>query len=207
MCGIAGIVSHKDNDEIGSLLKRMLQTMEHRGPDSAGFVIGNNVKRKKKIQDLNLGNQRGRIAMGHTKLTTAEKTPNLQPLQSENKKLALLNNGKIYNYLDLSLELNGCCASSSDTDSEVILKFVKKNYNGNLLEAVKKILPMLDGGYAMAITDNKQVIIARDKIGVRHLYFCRTGKYTAFASEKNLLWKLQKKRQNITGCFRDMWRS
>ena len=53
MCGIAGIVSSSDNDEKGSLLKKMLQTAQHQGSDGAGYVIDGVFERKMRLQDLN----------------------------------------------------------------------------------------------------------------------------------------------------------
>jgi len=187
MCGIAGIVSSSDNDEIGSLLKQMLQTIQHRGPDGAGYVIDGMLERKMSFQDLNLERRKGRIALGHVRLAITGETAGVQPFQSDNGQLSILHNGEIYNYRELWSKLNRTCSFTSDTDSEVILRLIEKDYSGNLLGAVQKVLPQLDGVYALAITDNKETIIARDRIGVRQLYYYTNGEYTAFASEKKPL--------------------
>jgi asparagine synthase (glutamine-hydrolysing) len=187
MCGIAGIVSSSESNETGNLLKSMLQTIQHRGPDGAGFVIDGKLERKMRFNDLNLERKRGRIALGHVRLAITGEITGLQPFQSDNGKLTILHNGEIYNYRKLRSELEGDFRFTTDTDSEVILKLIEKYYAGDLLEAVTHILAQLDGVYALAVTDNKKTVIARDKIGVRQFYYCTNGHYTVFASEKKPL--------------------
>jgi asparagine synthase (glutamine-hydrolysing) len=187
MCGIAGIISKNNQNRIGKLLKRMLQTMQHRGPDGAGFTIGGIVERKRKLNELNFDEKEGNIGLGHVRLAITGGIDGLQPFQSNNGRLSLLHNGEIYNYRKLRSELNNNYKFETDTDSEVILKLLEKHYEGDLSTAVKQILPKLDGVYALAVTDNKQTVIARDKIGVRQLYFYTDDEYFAFASEKKPL--------------------
>jgi len=193
MCGIAGVVSSISNDNIGLLLNKMLKTMQHRGPDGAGYAVNHSVKTSLKLEDLKLDREKGNIALGHVRLAITGGITGVQPFQSENKKLILLHNGEIYNYMDLRSALSAQTTFKTDTDSEVILKLVEKHYQGNLVEAVKKILPLLDGVYALAITDNHQTVIARDKIGVRQIYYCSDGKHVAFASEKKPLKAIMEK--------------
>lgn len=187
MCGIAGIVSSSENDETGSLLKCMLQTIQHRGPDGAGFVMDGELERKMHFNDLNLEKRTGRIALGHVRLAITGEITGLQPFQSDNGKLTILHNGEIYNYRKLRSELEGDFRFTTHTDSEVILRLIEKDYHGDLLGAVTNVLPQLDGVYALAVTDNQTTVIARDKIGVRQFYYYTNGHYTAFASEKKPL--------------------
>lgn len=187
MCGIAGIVSNSDNDETGSLLKRMLQTIQHRGPDGAGYIMDGMIERSMSFHDLHLERKRGRIALGHVRLAITGEITGLQPFQSDNGKLSILHNGEIYNHRELRSELEGDFRFKTNTDSEVILRLIEKQYNGDLLGAVTKVLPQLDGVYALAVTDNQKTVIARDKIGVRQFYYHTNGHYTAFASEKKPL--------------------
>ncbi len=63
MCGIAGLVSSDESDETGQRLKRMLQTMLHRGPDGAGFVIGGEAQRKFEFEDLDFQGKKGEVGM------------------------------------------------------------------------------------------------------------------------------------------------
>jgi len=187
MCGIAGIVIRSAEKKGGILLKQMLQAMEHRGPDGAGFVIGGALERSYSLNDLDFDKNQGNIALGHVRLAITGGLDGVQPFQSKNGILSLLHNGEIYNYRELRSELTGDYNCETDTDSEVILKLLEKYYTGDLTAAVKQILPKLDGVYALAVTDNKRMVIARDKIGVRQFYFCTNKDYFAFASEKKPL--------------------
>ena len=187
MCGIAGIVNVSAHDEAGPVLKKMLETMQHRGPDGAGFVMDGYLERKMKLEDLTLGGRKGRAALGHIRLAITGERTGLQPFQSDNGKLSMLHNGEIYNYQDLRSSLGKGGKVSTGTDSEVILHLIEKEYHGNLLNAVMKVLPVLDGVFALAVNDGEQTIIVRDRIGVRQLYYAGNEKYTAFASEKKPL--------------------
>jgi len=186
MCGIAGIVSNEES-KIGRYLKDMLKVMQHRGPDGAGLMIGGIVEHKEKLEELNFDNKKGNIAIGHIRLAITGGMVGLQPFQSKDGRLSLLHNGEIYNYKKLREELISEFDFETDTDSEVIVRLLEKYYNGNLEKAVKKILPKLDGVYALVITDNIKTIIARDRIGVRQLYYYINNEHTAFASEKKAL--------------------
>lgn len=185
MCGIAGLVSNNE-DETAPNLKRMLQSMQHRGPDGAGLMIGGNVEHKSRLEDLNFDDKKGPIALGHVRLAITGGMDGLQPFQSKDKRFCLLHNGEIYNYRELRKELTDV-HFQTETDSEVVLHLIEKNYDGDLAEALQKVLPKLDGVYALVVTDNKQTIIARDKIGVRQLYYLISGNHLAFASEKKPL--------------------
>lgn len=195
MCGIAGIVSNNE-DETGSCLKRMLASMQHRGPDGAGLMIGGNVEHKDKLDELDFDSGKGPIALGHVRLAITGGMIGLQPFQSRDKRFCLLHNGEIYNYKELRKEMDGV-DFQTQTDSEVILRLVEKYYDGDLAESVLKVLPQLDGVYALVVTDNRQTIIARDKIGVRQLYYFRNGEHIAFASEKKPLFAISGKNTSI----------
>lgn len=183
MCGIAGIVCREDS-ELGAPLKRMLGSMHHRGPDGAGFTIGDNLERRDSFDHLIFRNRRGRTALGHVRLAITGEAAALQPFQTRDRRLSLLHNGEIYNYRELCSELGESGSAFKGSDSEVILRFLEREYRGNLPEAVLRILPRLDGVYALAITDHQQTVVVRDRIGVRQLYFCQKDGEVGFASEK-----------------------
>lgn len=195
MCGIAGVVS-ANGDETSSYLKTMLESMQHRGPDGAGIMIGGEVQHKDKLKDLNFNNK-GKIGLGHVRLAITGGALGLQPFQSKDGKLSLLHNGEIYNYKKLRKELSSEEHFKTHTDSEVIIRLIEKYYRGNLTEAVQKVLPQLDGVWAIAITDNDQSVIARDKLGVRQIYFHANNHTVTFASEKKPLWAISGKKADI----------
>ena len=187
MSGIAGIVSDNEEGKIGTILKQMLGTIQYSGPNGAGFVIGGIVKHKDKLDELNFRGKKGCIALGQVGLPIKDDAVDVQPVQSEDSKISLSCCGEIYNHQQLRSKLKGEDDFKTDSESEVILGVVKKHYHDDLKTTAKEILPMLDGVYALAVTDNKQIIIARDKIGLRQFYFCMNNNHVAFASEKKPL--------------------
>jgi len=76
----------------------------------------------------------------------------------------------------------------TSSDSEVIVHLLEETYQGDLLEAMKKVIGLLDGMYSLAVTDGESVVVARDPIGKKPLYYIRNGNITYFASEKKALW-------------------
>ncbi len=186
MCGIAGISSFKRR-ELGPLLEEMLGAMHHRGPDGAGFVIGDTCQRKETLSDLDLAGQKGLVALGHVRLAITGSATGLQPFQSRDRALSLLHNGEIYNFKELAEELSHEHSFSTGSDSEVLMGLIEEEYSGDLVAAMKRVLRKLDGVYALAVTDQRQTVIARDRIGVRQLYFYIGRDFVAFASEKKPL--------------------
>lgn len=186
MCGIAGVVS-STRRELGPLLREMLHTLHHRGPDGAGYVIGSVCERKPELEALNFDGKKDTMALGHVRLAITGGRAGVQPFQSERGRLSLLHNGEIYNFRELAGELDGDYSVETGSDSEVLLRLIEKEYAGNLAEALQTVLPRLDGVYAIAVTDQRQTVIARDKIGVRQLYTYMGRGLAAYASEKKPL--------------------
>jgi asparagine synthase (glutamine-hydrolysing) len=100
----------------------------------------------------------------------------------------LIHNGEIYNYQKLGTLLLRNHDLKTTSDSEVIVHLLEETYQGDLLDAVKKIIVLLDGMYALAVTDGKAVALARDPIGKKPLYYLENNDITYFASEKKALW-------------------
>jgi asparagine synthase (glutamine-hydrolysing) len=186
MCGIAGIVSSHHRD-LGPLLEEMLGVMKHRGPDGAGYVIGEHYERQPSLEDIDFRNKKGTVALGHVRLAITGNHAGLQPFQSRDGRLSLLHNGEIYNYRSLAKEVGGIGLVTTGSDSEVLMRLFEKEYDGDLVAASNRVFPRLDGVYAIAITDRKNTVIARDRIGVRQLYYCEKRGIVAFASETKSL--------------------
>lgn len=182
MCGIAGIKALNSNQNVGPDLLTMLNSIKHRGPDGSGmFVNGKTV-----YNDLkNLKPPEGSYGMGHNLLSIVG-TEVSQPILKHN--MVLIANAEIYNFN----ELKKCLDDHYDTDSdcEVILSLVKKFYNDSLVDAVKKSLNYLDGDYAFAIYDGKDIVAVRDPLGVKPLYYGEDQYIKAFASERKALWSI-----------------
>jgi len=161
MCGICGIISFNSNQAIEpSLIKKMCHQILHRGPDAEGYYIKENVAlgmRRLRIIDLNTGDQ---------------------PIFNEDKSMCIVFNGEIYNFKELKKDLmqkGHKFYTSSDT--EVILHLYE--------EYGEKCLDKLRGMFAFALWEKreKKLFLARDRLGIKPLYYTITPKYFLFASE------------------------
>lgn len=157
MCGICGGF----NVDASS----MLALMRHRGPDNKGVF------------------EEGRASLGHNLLSIVG--TGKQPLYGCDEGFAVVCNGEIYNYREVTRRLKGH-AFQTTTDNEVIVHLIEENYSGSLVEAVKKCLAHLDGDYAFAVYYQGEVVLARDPIGVKPLYLDNG----CFASERKPLWSM-----------------
>ncbi|MFH1954218.1 MAG: asparagine synthase (glutamine-hydrolyzing) [Pseudomonadota bacterium] len=159
MCGICGIYNEKNLP----LVTSMLESIHHRGPDSFSTVLFKN------------------NSLGECGLNIVSTKEDLLPLTDRESCIAALFNGEIYNYRELkeSLSKDGY-VFTSDTDSEVIIPLYKR-YG-------KHFVNYLKGMFAIAILDQDQIILARDRFGIKPLYYQRSGDKLIFGSEiKSLL--------------------
>lgn len=156
MCGICGF-SWKDEE----LVKRMNDQLVHRGPDQDGIFCDDNV------------------SLGHRRLSIIDLSESgRQPMFNEDKSICLVFNGEIYNFQELrhSLSQKGHRFSSS-SDSEVIIHAYEEYGTG--------VLEKLRGMFAFALYDqrNKSLFLARDRIGIKPLYYHHKNNRLVFASE------------------------
>ncbi|WP_297420243.1 asparagine synthase (glutamine-hydrolyzing) [Thermococcus sp.] len=182
MCLIAG--------GIGSNLREKFITMinagKHRGPDSFGVWTDKGVLKSDDFSEVSeipkggIGLIQCRLAMTGSKTFT-------QPFINE---FALTHNGEVYNHRELRDWLEGRGVSfESDVDSEVILGLIEHLLGEGLKieEAVRRAMSMLEGDYAVALSDGESIYLFRDPVGVRPLYYSPSG---FFASEKKVLWAI-----------------
>jgi len=189
MCGIVGIIS-KDGNDVSGQVMRMLARIRHRGPDGCGLVVGKNIQRGFSLDDLDVEDVEGSVAMGHTRLAIVGGALGQQPLEDSQRKFVLLHNGEIYNYRELREELETNHNFATKTDGETIIHLLEELYDGDLASSVAKVLGHLDGVYALAVSDGEEIVIARDMIGVKQLYIGENESYIAFASERKALWEI-----------------
>ena len=129
----------------------------------------------------------GNFGLGHNLLSIVG-CESSQPLHED--KLVLICNGEIYNFQELKKFLNS--EFKSDSDCEVILHLIKKFYHLSLKQAILETVKYLDGDYAFAVYDGTDLIVVRDQVGVKPLYFGinKYKKFSAFASERKALWNV-----------------
>ncbi|UCE06776.1 MAG: asparagine synthase (glutamine-hydrolyzing) [bacterium] len=187
MCSIVGILS--ENINAPKKIFKALELLEHRGPDGAGIWCENGFTKAKKLEKLNDGLS-GMVALGHTRLSIVGGDTGMQPFCDANKTMGLVHNGEIYNYKSLRKNLRNQNQLVSSSDSEVIIRLIEENRQNGLFEATQQAIQKLDGMYVFAVADGNQVIVARDPIGIKQIYYAENGAEKAFASEKKALWAL-----------------
>lgn len=194
MCGIIGIRS-KNGMNVLPLTKQMFSTMEKRGPDGVGLFMDNKIIYAESLDKLNIYSIKCDDLIGHSRLAITGGYNGAQPFLSCDKKLIVEHNGEIYNYLELRSKLSQTHNFKTNTDSEVILHLLEEQYqksNENILQAIKNTVSLLDGIYILVIREQStgDVILVRDKLGVRQIYYAENNNFIVFASEKKALWQI-----------------
>jgi len=142
------------------LLKKMADTIEHRGPDDEGFFV------------------RGQIGFGFRRLSIIDLSTGHQPISNEDDSVWIVFNGEIYNYKELrEFLLAKGHQFKTKTDTEVILHLYE--------EMGHECLGKLRGMFAFAIWDerDKSLFLARDRVGIKPLYYSLSAKGLVFGSE------------------------
>ena len=158
MCGIIGYIG---KSEATGILIQGLKDLEYRGYDSGGIaVLDKNklsvTKAKGEIKNLekklNGCDVRGSLGIGHTRWATHGKANEINAHPHCSKHFAVVHNGIIENYKEIkeSLAMSGI-TFESETDTEVIPKLLELNYNGDVHEAIRKTVKLLEGSYALGI--------------------------------------------------------
>jgi asparagine synthase (glutamine-hydrolysing) len=177
MCGICGF-SWEDRD----LARDMVSRLSHRGPDASGVHVG------------------GGASLGHARLAIIDlSAAGNQPLANEDGDVLLVANGEIYNHQELRRQLvREGHAFASNSDSEAILHGYE--------QWGEKVVERLSGMFAFALLDLKRrrILLARDRLGIKPLYYHRQGKRLIFANEiKALLaWPGLERRVDRRGLYR-----
>ncbi|MFQ5538921.1 MAG: asparagine synthetase B family protein [Candidatus Binatia bacterium] len=183
MCSIIGFVD-KNPRRIEEAFT-MLSRTRHRGPDSIGLYMDGHVEQATQPSKIWKLPRSGAICLGHSRLEIVGGPEGMQPFTSCDGKLALIHNGEIYNHPELR-GLLGRHKLRTSSDSEVLLHMVEEFYEGDLVEAVRQTMPLLDGMYAFAVTDGERVVLARDPVGKKPVYYIE-GYPFYFASETKAL--------------------
>ena len=166
MCGIAGFVNSDPRRPADSrLLGRMTGVIEHRGPDDEGFYVN------------------GNVALGATRLSIIDLAGGRQPLSNEDGTVWVAYNGEIYNFLDLRKTLISHGHSfRTKCDTEVLVHA----YEEYGLEFVSRLQGMF--GFALWDTRRRRLMLARDRVGIKPVYYAQTAAALVFGSEiKSLL--------------------
>ena len=161
MCGIVGIVAaERLEDEVARRVPAMRDVIAHRGPDDSGLFVD------------------GQAALGHRRLSIVDLATGHQPLANEYESVWIVFNGEIYNHADIrpGLEAAGHrYRTRSDTETIV---HAYEQWGDDCVERLR-------GMFAFALWDarRRRLLLARDRLGVKPLYWARSGDRLLFASE------------------------
>src|SRR5208337_4428089 len=160
-CGICGKLNFERNNRVNPEVTRaMLDTIRHRGPDDEGTYHGS------------------QVGLGHRRLSIIDLSSGHQPLSNEDGSVWIIFNGEIYNYRELrNFLLSKGHIFKTQTDTEVIVHLYE--------ELGPQCLEKLRGMFAFAIWDEntKTLFLARDRVGIKPLYYSLTDKALVFGSE------------------------
>jgi len=169
VCGIVGFFSTHPQSEafFNTSLRKMTDTLSHRGPDDAGYWIDPQAK----------------LALGHRRLSIIDLSPTgHQPMESSQGHLVTIFNGEIYNYLELKKELDAQTQWRGSCDTEVLLR-------GFEVWGIQKTLEKTCGMFALAVYDKRtqKLTLARDRLGEKPLYYGWIKDIFVFGSELKIL--------------------
>jgi len=161
MCGIAGILNFDTHQSINAdLVSAMTRQISHRGPDGLGFKISE------------------RIGLGHARLSIIDLDSGQQPIHNEDESIWVVFNGEIFNYLELTRELQQAGHQFyTRSDTEVIVHLYEE-YGVNFVDR-------LNGQFAIALWDSKRnkLILVRDRPGIHPLFYAIKDGQLFFGSE------------------------
>jgi asparagine synthase (glutamine-hydrolysing) len=161
MCGISGLVYTDRSHPIDrDLMRRLTRTLSHRGPDADGFLFGDGV------------------SLGHRRLSIIDLSTGDQPIYNEDRTAAVVFNGEIYNFQELRAQLVRCghrFATASDTE---VIVHAWEEYGDAFVARLR-------GMFAIALWDlrRRRLLLARDRVGKKPLYYVHDPDRILFASE------------------------
>jgi len=174
MCGIAGIFGHQGKAVHFGEVKAMCDVIIHRGPNDEGFFINDN------------------IGLGMRRLSVIDLSTGQQPVTNETGTLQLVLNGEIYNYLELRRELiDKGHRFSTNSDTEVIVHLYEE-YGAECVQHLR-------GMFAFALWDSqrRRLMLARDRLGKKPLYYGDIDGRLVFASELKCLLQLPEVKRDL----------
>ncbi len=168
MCGICGMLNFDADQTVdGELVERMADTLSHRGPDDSGLFV-----------DPEAG-------LGFRRLSIIDLKGGKQPIFNEDESAVIVFNGEIYNYRELAGNLASAGhVFKSKSDSETILHAYDQ-YGSDCVQHLR-------GMFAFAIWNRRQrrLLLARDRVGIKPLYYFQNERFFAFASEIKALLRI-----------------
>jgi asparagine synthase (glutamine-hydrolysing) len=165
MCGFCGVLNFDGQAPVSKeVLAAMTATLQHRGPDDLGFYVA------------------GPVGLGHRRLSIIDLETGHQPLSNEDGSVWIAYNGELYNYQEIRANLEKAghrFATLSDTE---VIVHAYEEYGADCLK-------MMNGMFAFALWDSRRqhLLLARDRVGIKPLYYARLPRCLVFGSEVKAL--------------------
>ena len=161
MCGLTGYLNLSGDPASQKLVRRMTDAISHRGPDGEGYWV------------------EGQMALGHRRLAIIDLSDGgRQPMETPDGRFVMVYNGEMYNYLELRAELQSAGETfHSNSDSEVVLRAIARWGTAAFIR--------FNGIFALAVWDRHEhsLLLARDRCGVKPLYYAEADGTLLFGSE------------------------
>jgi asparagine synthase (glutamine-hydrolysing) len=161
MCGICGKLQFRDSATVApELVPSMLRTIAHRGPDEQGIY------------------QSGPVALGHQRLRIIDLASGQQPMSNEDGTVWVVYNGEVYNFRELTRDLQNRGHQFKTVSDTEVLVHLYEEYGASGLSRLR-------GMFSFAVWDdrNRKLLLARDRVGIKPLYYRLTSESIVFASE------------------------
>ncbi len=172
MCGIAGCIGKKDVAKID----RMLDALLHRGPDDRGtYTFPGGV-------------------LGHTRLSIVDVAGGHQPMVRNNGKTGIVCNGEIYNFKEIQKNISSRIPFETNSDTEAVLNLYRQKGPDCIHD--------LDGMFAFAVIDGEDVMLARDPVGIKPLYYGYHEVFAGYQYMKNF--PLERIQEEARRCIRNL---
>ncbi|MDO5301847.1 MAG: amidophosphoribosyltransferase [Tissierellia bacterium] len=197
MCGIIGVYS-KDTVPVSKKLFYGLNSLQHRGQESAGITVsdGEQIKRHRAMglvmdvfkSEEDLSSLQGNLGIGHVRYSTSGGVSelNIQPLIGfvKDESIAISHNGNLVNYhvLRSRLEEEGMMFQTK-IDTEVILYLIARYYSGDIVSAIQRTMDRIEGAYSVILQLKDRIVAFRDPYGFRPLVLGQDGEDYIVSSE------------------------
>lgn len=167
MCGITGFLNVQQSPSAKeNIIRDMVKAINHRGPDECGYYNSNN------------------LTMGQSRLSIIDLSSGTQPIYNEDRSVVVTFNGEIYNYIELKEELSKKGHKFYTTSDTEVIPHLYDEYGLDFLA-------YLNGNFAISLWDTKinRLVLARDRVGIRPLFYSVQGNSLIYSSEMKSIFK------------------
>jgi asparagine synthase (glutamine-hydrolysing) len=180
VCG----VFNRFNEDVTTEINSMMRALNHKSAAQAWLVSGETAKRWQRGNEPVKGPALGQVSF------KIREEPIERPSLACTGKLAVLFEGELFNSQALKAKLNPGHKLLNGSASEIVAHMLEEVYEYNLAGAIRKVVPLLEGPYCMAVSNCAEVILVRDPVGRRPAFYAENGDLQAFASKKTALWSI-----------------